>query len=84
MPFGLRNAPSVLQRAVIKALGELAHSFVVVYMDDILIVGSNTEEAFHRLQIVLKTLTEAGFSFNIDKCSFLKQKVENLGFEFSA
>jgi len=33
MPFGLKNAPSVFQRAVLKALGSLAHSFVIGYID---------------------------------------------------
>jgi len=35
MTFGLKNAPSVFQRAVVKTLGSLAHSVVIVYMDDI-------------------------------------------------
>lgn len=71
MPFGLRNAPSVCQRAVIEALSDLANSYVVVYMDDVLIVAKNPEEAFERLMIVIKVLTEKGFSLNIKKCYFL-------------
>jgi len=80
MPFGLKNAPSVFQRAVMKALGELAHSYVIVYMDDIMIIAETKEEAFVRLRTVLKILSQAGFSFNIGKCSFLKSCVEYLGF----
>lgn len=81
MPFGLRNAPSVFQRAVIKALGDLTRTYVIVYMDDVLIVAKDPKEALERLQVVLKTLTDKGFSLNAKKCSFLKQKVEYLGFE---
>lgn len=32
--FRLENAPSVFQRAIMKALGNLAHSYDNVYMDD--------------------------------------------------
>lgn len=83
MPFGLRNAPAVFQRAVVKTLGELANSYVVVYMDDLLIVAQTPEEALERLKIVLNVLTEKGFSLKLNKCSFLKTKVEYLGFEVS-
>ena len=39
MPFGLKNVPSVIQRAILKALGDLAHSYVVVYLGDVLIIA---------------------------------------------
>lgn len=84
MPFGLRNAPSVFQRAVVNALGDLVNSFVVVYMDDILIVATTFEDALERLRIVLQVLADKGFSLNLGKCSFLKRKIQYLGFEVSA
>jgi len=84
MPFGLKNAPSVFQRAVLKALGSLAHSFVIVYMDGILIVSETKEKAYERLKLVLDVLVKAGFSFNISKCCFLKTTVRYLGYEIQA
>lgn len=81
MPFGLRNAPSVFQRAVMKALGDLTNTYVVVYMDDVLIIANNPKQALERLREVLRILTNKGFSLNAKKCSFMKQKVEYLGFE---
>ncbi|CAH2106762.1 unnamed protein product [Euphydryas editha] len=83
MPFGLRNAPSVYQRAINTALGDLAHSYVIVYMDDLVIPANNVEQGLERLRVVLKTLSDAGFSFNIKKCAFLKKKVQFLGYEIS-
>ncbi|XP_049307209.1 uncharacterized protein LOC125777120 [Bactrocera dorsalis] len=83
MPFGLKNAPSVFQRAIIKALGNIAYTYAIVYIDDVLIVAETKDEALDRLQIVLETLSKAGFSFNITKCSFLKTRIEYLGFEVS-
>lgn len=84
MPFGLKNAPSVFQRTVMQALGNLAYSYVIVYMDDIMIVSPTIELGLERLKTVLNVLTGAGFIFNISKCSFLKTRVQYLGFEVKA
>ncbi|XP_033313680.1 uncharacterized protein LOC117212764 [Bombus bifarius] len=45
MPFGLKNAPSVFQRAILNALGDLTYSFVVVYLDDVLIIADSVDQA---------------------------------------
>jgi len=81
MPFGLKNAPSVFQRAVINALGDLANFFVIVYMDDIIIVSPTKELALERFTTVLDALKKAGFTFNLAKCSFLKTTFQYLGYE---
>ncbi|CAH2102350.1 unnamed protein product [Euphydryas editha] len=84
MPFGLRNAPGVFQRAVSSALGDLVFSYVVLYLDDILIPSVSEEQGLCRLREVLEALTKAGFSLNISKCSFLKRHVEFLGYDIAA
>lgn len=84
MPFGLRNAPSVYQRAINKALGNLAETFAICYIDDIIIPSRTIEEGIHRLRLVLKALTTSGFSFNLKKCAFLKTQVEYLGYQVSS
>lgn len=81
--FGVKNAPSVFQRAKIKALGALAYTYAIVYIDDVLIIAESKEDALVTLQTVLETLSKAGFSFNVTKCSFLTIKIEYLGFELS-
>ena len=80
MPFGLKNAPSVFQRAIFNALGDLAYSYVVVYLDDVLIIADSIDQALERLNTVLDTLVKAEFSFNFAKCSFLKTSVLYLGY----
>ncbi|KAI5754078.1 hypothetical protein M8J77_005524 [Diaphorina citri] len=81
VPFGLKNAGSVFQRAVLEALGDLAHDFVVVFIDDILIVSESPEQALSRLDTTLKVLTDAGFSLNLTKCSFVVNRISYLGYE---
>lgn len=84
MPFGLRNAPSVYQRAINKALGNLSESFAVCYIDDIIIPSKTVEEGIERLKLVLEVLTQSGFSFNLKKCAFMKSQIDYLGYQISA
>ena len=80
MPFGLKSAPSIFQRAIFNALGDLAYSYVVVYLDDGLVIADSIDQVLERLNTVLDTLVKAGFSFNFAKCSFLKTSVLYLGY----
>jgi len=43
-PFGLKNASSVFQRAIVQALGDLVKSYAVVYINDVLIVERVVKE----------------------------------------
>lgn len=84
MPFGLRNAASVYQRCMNKALMSLKDTVVSAYMDDVLCFSSDVAEGLRRLDAVLATLSEAGFSFNIRKCKFVKTEVHYLGYVIRA
>jgi len=75
MPLGVKNAPSVFQCALIKALGSEAHIFVIPYIDDVLIVAETKEKAMERLDPVLQILKDANVSFNIKKLTLLTQKI---------
>jgi hypothetical protein len=44
MLFGLTNAPASFQRFINEVLQEYLHSFVIVYLDDILIFLKEEEE----------------------------------------
>lgn len=80
MPYGLANAPVVYQKIISNTLRSFIESGeILVYIDDILILSNTVEEGLSRLRKVLKTLTEAGFSINLRKCSFLSTKIEYLG-----
>ncbi|XP_066149207.1 uncharacterized protein [Euwallacea fornicatus] len=76
MPFGLKNAPSVFERAVMNALGDLAYSYVIVYMDYTLIVAPTISESIERLQ---KTKIEyLGYEVEGGKVSPNPRKVQAL------
>lgn len=79
MPFGLCNAPSVFQRAISTALKFFIDTFVLIYIDDIVIYSESPEQGLENLKLVLDTLHKTGFSLNVNKCKFLHTEIEYLG-----
>eukprot|EP00253_Pinus_taeda_P011930 PITA_11930 len=58
MPFELMNAPATLMRLMDDILWPFTTSFVVVYLDDILIFSQSWEEHLHHIEQVLQTLRQ--------------------------
>ena len=57
---------------------------MVVYLNDILISGTDTEEHLRRLDRVLQRLQEAGFRLEGQKCEILVSSVTYLGHRIDA
>ncbi|MCV6575478.1 MAG: reverse transcriptase family protein, partial [Cohaesibacter sp.] len=83
MPFGLCNAPNTFQRLMNTIFEREINSFILVYLDDILIYSRSIEEHWDHLRIALDRLHRAKLYGRLHKCEFLKDKVDNLGFEVS-
>jgi hypothetical protein len=56
MPFGLCNAPITFQTIINKALRPYLGTFVVVYLDDILIYSDSIEDYYDHLEKTLLVL----------------------------
>ena len=52
MPFGMTNAPATFQRAMNNMLNAHLDSFVVVYLDDVLIFSKTIEDHFKHLEAI--------------------------------
>ena len=57
---------------------------VVVYLDDIVIYGTQALQVWAETLIVLKRLTDAGFMINVKKCKFLVSQMKMLGHVISS
>ena len=55
------------------------NSFLVVYLDDILIFNQTWEEHLHHIWQVLQTLRQHKLCANLDKCTFGMTQVQYLG-----
>ena len=72
MPFGLCNAPSTFQRLMNIVFQREINSFILVYLDDILIYSRSVEEHLEHLRHALDKLRRAQLYGRLHKCEFLK------------
>lgn len=77
LPFGVSTAPAIFQREMENLLRDLKH--VVVYLDDILVTGTDEEDHLRNLTLVLERLKTAGLRLRRGKCKFMQEEVEYLG-----
>ena len=78
MAFGFVNAPSTFQRAMNYIFRNL--EFVIVYIDDILILSKTEEEHMEHIRAVFALLDEYNMVIRLDKCHFFQQELKYLGF----
>jgi len=80
LPFGLKNAPSIFQRAIDDVLREQIGKTCYVYVDDVIIFSETKENHIKDIDWVLKSLYDAGMRISQEKSKFFKKTVEYLGF----
>jgi hypothetical protein len=80
IPFGLTNAPTTFMRLMDDILRPFINSFVVVYLDDILIFNKNWAEHLEHSQQVLHTLRQLKLYANLEKFPFDMNMVQYLGY----
>ena len=77
--FGLTNAPATFQRVMNKVFQEHIGKFVLVYLDDILVMSRSPHEHAEHLRIVLRLLREHQLKVKLKKCEFNKPELNFLG-----
>ena len=79
--MGLASAPDIFQSIMTGLFHDL--DYVLVYLDDILIIqkeGKSEDDHLQKVEEVLKRLEDKGFRANLRKSFFMQQEVEYLGY----
>ena len=79
MPFGLTNAPATFCNLMNDVLFDFLDTFVVVYLDDIVIYNPNLEDHLAHLEKVFDRLREHRLYVKMEKCEFAQAEIKFLG-----
>ncbi|KAL0559001.1 hypothetical protein IC582_003590 [Cucumis melo] len=79
MSFGLTNAPAVFMDLMNRVFREFLDTFVIVFIDDILIYSKTEAEHKEHLRMVLQTLRDNKLYSKFSKCEFWLKQVSFLG-----
>ena len=79
MPFGLKNAPQIFQRMMDRIFCK--YSFILVYIDDILVFSKTFHEHIKHLEFVFEELINYGLIVSRTKIKLFKNQIEFLGLE---
>lgn len=75
---GTASAPGEFQQIMEECLQGIPNT--IAYLNNIYVTGKTNKEHLENLQLVCKRLTERGLRLNKDKCDFMKERIEVLGF----
>ena len=81
LPFGVKIASAIFQRVMDGLLGSVAG--VICYQDNIYLRSSSLPEHIKLLRQVLSIISEAGFTVNADKCTWVATELNVLGYKVS-
>ena len=79
LPMGLCTAPATFQRAMQLVLRGLTWEEVIVYLDDVIVLGTDFDDALLALRKAFTRFREHGLKLKPKKCHFFKEEVEFLG-----
>eukprot|EP00731_Ephydatia_muelleri_P036068 Em0198g2a len=79
MPIGLCIAPATFQRLMDLVLAGLQWSKCLVYLDDVILLGTTFGEHLDNIRAVFDRIRQGGLKLRADKCCFLQRNVKYLG-----
>ncbi|XP_028805003.1 uncharacterized protein LOC114759930 [Neltuma alba] len=71
MPFGLCNAPSTFQRAMMSIFSEFLGSSMEVFVDNFTVYGDTFDDCLESLDRVLSRYIDRNLILNFEKCHFM-------------
>ena len=78
VPFGLTNAPATFMFLMNSSFNTYLDTFVLVFLDDIIIYSKNEAEHEENLKLVFQFLREHKLYAKLRKCDFYKDRIHYL------
>ena len=78
MPFGLKNAPSEFQN-IINDIFTPYTSFIIVYIDDVLVFSKSIDQHFKHLQTFISVMERNALAASTSKMVLFQTKIQFLG-----
>ena len=78
MPFGLKNAPFAFQQIMNDNFNQYT-SFMVAYIDDVLVFSKTIDQHFKHLQVFLSIIKRNGLAISASKMLSFQMKIRFLG-----
>ena len=79
LPLGLGNAPSTFQRLMNSIMGKYIDDFVLVYLDNMLVINPTEYKHKNHLMLIFQKLREHKLQAKLKKYEFGKPCVKYLG-----
>jgi hypothetical protein len=79
VPFGLSNAPAIFMCLMNGLFRDYLDTFVIVFLDDILVYSKSEEEHEQHLRLVLQVLRGHQLYAKLIKCSFYQRQIHYMG-----
>jgi hypothetical protein len=79
LPMGLTNAPASFMRVMNEVFDKFIGDFVLVYLDDILIMSKSVDDHLSHLRQVFQRLREVRMQVKLSKCKFWQAQIKYLG-----
>ena len=83
MPFGLKNAGAIYQRAMVALFQDMIHHEIEVSVDDMIARSQTEEDHLDHLHKLFETLSKYKLRLNPNKCIFGVRSSKLLGFVVS-
>ena len=92
MPFGLTNAPATFQELMNQVVARMKlkptlqailknGAVIEVYIDDVLLGTNDSDDHLRLLEEFLRTCEECNTRMKLEKCEFMQEEIEYLGFQ---
>ena len=92
MPFGLTNAPATVEELMNQVVARMKlkptvqallkkGAVIEVYIDDVLCGTDDADDHLRLVEVFLRTCEECNIRVKLEKCEFMEEKIEYLGFQ---